>query len=181
MKRLFLFGTMCLAALAISAVISCTKETESNNGNSSGGYGLNNDNDEYVDLGLPSGTRWKKQNETNTSDAEYDFYTYNEAVTAFGNRLPSKAQWEELKGLCQWIWSGSSYNVVGPNGNSIFLPAKGYRDCEGNVNGVDSGGDYWSSTTNGSDGAWGMLFNPGSIYMNSYTLCFGNSVRLVKN
>lgn len=44
----------------------------------------------YTDLGLPSGTIWKNFNATG-------FYTYDEAVSQFGNRLPTKEQWEELK------------------------------------------------------------------------------------
>ena len=48
----------------------------------------------YTDLGLPSGTIWKNFNATG-------FYTYDEAVSQFGNRLPTKEQWEELKAECQ--------------------------------------------------------------------------------
>lgn len=45
--------------------------------------------------------------------------------------MPTKAECEELKNKCIWEWI--SYNgingmkVTGPNGNSIFLPATGYR------------------------------------------------------
>ena len=52
----------------------------------------------YTDLGLPSGTIWKNFNATG-------FYTYDDAVKQFGSRLPSKAQWEELKAECQWLWT----------------------------------------------------------------------------
>lgn len=45
-------------------------------------------------------------------------------------RLPSKSEWEELLTRCKWNWvcKGGSYGyeVIGPNGNSIFLPAAGY-------------------------------------------------------
>lgn len=40
-------------------------------------------------------------------------------------RIPTKAEWEELKEKCKWSWTGSGYMVTGPNGRSIFLPAAG--------------------------------------------------------
>ncbi|HJJ45480.1 MAG TPA: hypothetical protein O0Y17_00165 [Methanocorpusculum sp.] len=43
----------------------------------------------YVDLGLPSGTLWKDKNESG------GFYTYDEAMKAFGNNLPTMEQFEE--------------------------------------------------------------------------------------
>ena len=74
----------------------------------------------YTDLGLPSGTIWKNFNATG-------FYTSDEAVSQFGNRLPTKKQWEELKAECQWSWNGSGYKVTGPNGNSIVLPQRQFH------------------------------------------------------
>ncbi|MBQ4376349.1 MAG: hypothetical protein II793_01475, partial [Bacteroidales bacterium] len=92
----------------------------------------------YVDLGLRSGTWWRNQNE------EGGFYTYEQAMNKFGDNLPSKEQFEELKSACRWTWNGSGYKVTGPNGNSIVLPAAGYRDCSGCVSYVGSNGNYWS-------------------------------------
>ena len=51
----------------------------------------------YVDLGLPSGTQWKEKNEVNPADSVYNLYTYDEAMTEFGEQLPTKEQFEELK------------------------------------------------------------------------------------
>ena len=65
----------------------------------------------YVDLGLPSGTLWKDQNEI------AGLYTYEQAMEKFGNELPTKEQLEELQTSCRWTWTGSSYRVEGPNGN----------------------------------------------------------------
>lgn len=126
----------------------------------------------YTDLGLPSGTIWKDFNATG-------FYTYDEAISQFGNRLPTKAQWEELKAECQWSWTGSGYKVTGPNGNSISLPAAGARLCDGSVG---SSGDYWSSTPEGSENAWRLTFDSGSVGMYYISArCDGRSVRLVQN
>lgn len=81
----------------------------------------------YVDLGLPSGTLWKKRNEVKR-------YTYYEAEKIYGERIPTKEQVEELINYCTWHSSDSGYNVVGPNGNQIRL---GY---------IEYGGRYYEST-----------------------------------
>ena len=126
----------------------------------------------YTDLGLPSGTLWKDFNATG-------FYTYDEAVSQFGNRLPTKAQWEELKAECQWSWVGSGYKVTGSNGNSIVLPVSGMRDCSGK-SGDD--GHYWSSMKIDSEFAWSLSFSSDNVTMsNGYFRCRGFSVRLVQN
>ncbi|MBQ3831656.1 MAG: hypothetical protein II815_00600, partial [Bacteroidales bacterium] len=71
--------------------------------------------------------------------------------------------------------------VVGPSGESIVLPAAGYRLCNGNVNCVGSYGGYWSSTPDGSDYAWDLNFYSGKVYMGNCDRCDGQSVRLVCN
>ena len=129
---------------------------------------------EYIDLGLPSGILWKTQNEEG-------FYTYDEAVATFGNDLPTAEQLEELKEECDWEWTGNGYTVTGPNGNSITLPAAGYRRCDGGTYYVGSLGNYRSSTPNGSDKAWRLSFFSSSVRMDSYLRCPGLSVRLVQD
>ena len=127
----------------------------------------------YVDLGLPSGTLWKDQNEAG------GFYSYDQAVAKFGSSLPTKEQLEELKNSCRWTWNGNGYKVIGPSGESIVLPAAGYRDWEGNY--VGSYGYYWSSTPYGSEYAWYLGFSSGRVYdMGGYRRCGGYSVRLVR-
>ena len=128
-----------------------------------------------VDLGLPSVTLWYAKNE----GGDYVRYTYNEAVSKFGNKLPTKEQLEELKNQCTWTWTGSGYKVVGPNGNSIYFPAPGYRSCNGSVYDVGSIGVYWSSTPNGSDIAYDLSLNSGKVYIGHSYRCAGRSVRLV--
>lgn len=58
------------------------------------------------------------------SDATHDPATANWG----GNwKMPSTAQFVELLAECEWEFTGNGYKVTGTNGNSIFLPAAGYR------------------------------------------------------
>ena len=76
---------------------------------------------------------------------------YDAAQTNWGGswRMPTKAELEELLDECTWTWtkqnSVNGYKVTGPNGNSIFLPAAGYRSGS-SLYGAGGYGDYWSST-----------------------------------
>lgn len=128
----------------------------------------------YVDLGLPSGTLWKDQNEAG------GFYSYDQAMAKFGRSLPTKEQLGELKNSCRWTWNGNGYKVEGPSGESIVLPAAGYRDCDGGVYGVGSDGYYWSSTPYDSGNAWRLFFYSRGACMHDGRRCLGQSVRLVR-
>ena len=175
---------MCLMALSMQAQKSCveldfqlgTNVTDRGGSVSSSSV---EDSTGYTDLGLPSGTKWKNFNATG-------FYTYDEAVSQFGDRLPTKGQWEELKAECKWTWNGSGYKITGPNGNSIVLPASGIRYCDGSVKYVGSFGYYWSSTPGDSGDAWYLYFGSGGVYMNygsryNGSRCYGHAVRLVQD
>lgn len=130
----------------------------------------------YVDLGLPSGTLWKKDNE----GLYRTRYTYDEAVNIFGNRLPTKEQLEELKSECEWTRKGSCYHVTGPNGNLILLRPAGFQLDEIEDD-VFQCGYYWSSTLYESEKAWYLSFddlNGVNIHYQSHTFRF--SVCLVQ-
>lgn len=58
----------------------------------------------------------------------------NAAITHLGNgwRMPTQTEWKEIQTQCIWHWVTENgvrgYKVVSKsNGNSIFLPATGYR------------------------------------------------------
>lgn len=99
----------------------------------------------YIELGLPSGRLWATEN------AE-GYYTHGKAKKKFGELLPSPDAFEELYYKCEWIWDAENKGVtiVGPNKNTIFLPASGFRDCYSESKDVDfvgSEGNYWSDTS----------------------------------
>lgn len=131
----------------------------------------------YVDLGLPSGTLWKDNNEPG-------LYTYYQADAKYRNDLPTKEQLEELVSSCQWTWIGNGQRVQGPNGNSITLPADGYSfyDRPGEVKTDGSYGYYWSSTSDAysMDAAWCISLHSTSagVYSHNRLCCY--SVRLVR-
>ena len=60
-------------------------------------------------------------------DAQYDPATANWGANW---QMPTTAQLKELVEKCTWEFNGTGYKVTGSNGNSIFLPAAGYRYCE---------------------------------------------------
>ena len=131
----------------------------------------------FVDLGLPSGTLWKNANE----GGDYVAYTYKEAVSRFGNKLPTKEQLEELKNKCTWTWKGNGYKVTGPSGDHILLSAAGDRYCPGSGGYSSTDGIYWSSTLDDLGYAWYLYFNSDQVYMRTQSGCRYHSVCLVQN
>ena len=129
---------------------------------------------EYVDLGLPSGTLWKGANEDGLCSSD-------EAMERYGNMLPTKEQFEELKTKCQWTWTGSECRVTGPNGSFIVLPAEGYSSSYGDICNVGSYGYYWSSTADWDNKAWDLFFNSENEDLSLSNSSDAQSVRLVKN
>ena len=127
----------------------------------------------YVDLGLPSGTLWKAQNEDGLMG-------YDVAKKKYGRSLPSLKQWEELNKNCVWEWTGDGYNVTGPNGKCIFIPAAGYRNVSGLVGKVGVYGNYWSSTSKNKDEAWRFGFEQGKFSIAAHSRQYGRSIRLVE-
>ena len=163
--------------------------TSLDNGSGNTGTDTTNPNDDiaksgYVDLGLS--VKWSAVNVGADSPEDYgDFYEFEEAVSEFGNNLPTKAHYEELIKKCAWEWT--TYNGVygrrflGANGNSVFFPAAGGRFCDGTLYIEGTYGGYWSSTPTDLGNAWSLLFNKGGVTMYGEYRCYGYSVRLVQN
>ena len=60
-------------------------------------------------------------------------------------RMPTYEELNELYTNCTWTWAYGGYNVTGPNGNSIFMPASG-AVYQNKIGGVGELCIYWSST-----------------------------------
>ena len=78
---------------------------------------------------------YTKSNSTNYDRAEVDFYDAAAASRGSQWRMPTEAEMSELINNCKWQWTTvggfQGYMVTGKKtGNSIFLPAAGYREAE---------------------------------------------------
>ena len=164
------FSFICLVLVATICVVSGCKKCDS---------GLEDDENnmpEFVDLGFPSGTIWKSANESG-------LYTFDSAVARFTSQLPTIYQYLELLENCTYRWDEKRKGAVfvsNINGDSIFMPAAGYRDCSGNMDLVGSNGYYWSCTLDGSGGGSYIFFYQGIATTSIGNRCGGRSVRLVK-
>lgn len=105
----------------------------------------------WIDMGLPSGTKWRCCNDgASTPEAYGGYYTFGQSSSA-----PSSSQIYELINNCTYKWTSQNGIVggefTGPNGGKIFLPAAGY--CwDGDFRADGYGGYFWSSTLfNSSD------------------------------
>ena len=100
-------------------------------------------------------------------------------------RLPTKKEFEELREHCTWEWttqnSHKGYKVTSKkNGQSIFLPAAGWRLGADDYS-VGSYGYYWSSSPIESDASYAYYLYFYEDYHNvdwGYRYC-GHSVRPV--
>ena len=121
---------------------------------------------EWVDLGLPSGTLWAK------NDIE-GIMPFRIATKQYGNHLPSYSKAIELRENCRKEWDETSNAVVftGPNGNELSFPCR---------NGHKS---YWLNAYEHDDPGFAQCFHiePNTQFSindkDSYSFIF---VRLVK-
>ena len=99
-------------------------------------------------------------------------------------RMPTLTEQIELLDNCTWEWTTQNgvngRKVTGPNGNSIFLPAAGYR-YGSSLSNAGSYGYFWSSSLNESHpyGAYVLYFYSGSYDWGYYGRYYGRSVRAV--
>ena len=136
---------------------------------------------------LPKETYTEANSETygksmdDISGTEYDAATFNWG----GNwRMPTEEEMKEMVSMC--VWEGTMQNQVYGykltskiNGNSIFLPAAGYRDGASLYDAGGIGGEYWSSSPSSNISANHFVF--GSISgMGSNNRYYGCSIRPVR-
>ena len=105
-------------------------------------------------------------------------------------RMPTHEEELELTNECSWVAEVingiSGYRIVGPNGNSIFMPMGGLYDYEDygfdgmTISHVNTGGWYWSSTLNfiGSAYSQGLLL-PLGVNIADHERSDGHNIRPV--
>lgn len=109
--------------------------------------------EEYITRNYPH-IYYDEKNYINFKDIGKDISNsqYDTAHVKWGEkwRMPTCDELYDLIDECKWEWIRNNdcvgYKVVGPNGNSIFLPAAGcYENSSKNYR-FDIGGYYWSSS-----------------------------------
>ena len=100
-------------------------------------------------------------------------------------RMPTKVEIAELITKCTWTWTTQDgvegYQVDGPNGNAIFLPAAGSRE-DSVLKDAGTRGNYWSSSLDSADctTARGDYFISSGGSSEKYYRYYGLSVRPVR-
>ncbi len=116
----------------------------------------------------------------------------------FFSWLHTKEEIDELIEKCQCVWTepigANGYKVTDPNGNSIFLPAAGWRigypDCSEiwgipttlpSLIGAGNYGNYWSATPDGGNvgRAYSLYFGSDTFVCRSGSRSCGWAVRAV--
>jgi hypothetical protein len=106
-----------------------------------------------------------------------------------GWRMPTEEEWEELLDNTTVTWTtqngvnGRLFTAT--NGNSLFLPAAGYRS-NSNLYDAGSDGSYWSSSldmvySDNSDNALGFGFESGNYIVGYAGRYYGSTVRPVRS
>lgn len=100
-------------------------------------------------------------------------------------RMPTEAEQDELRTKCTWTWTAQDGTYGGKitsksNGNSIFLPAAGYR-YDSSLKYAGSYGYYWSSSLSADDTnmACVLYFYSDYMYWSDHKRDYGLSVRPV--
>lgn len=124
--------------------------------------------------------KWGKENKitkycTNSENGKVDNRTTlnkedDVASVAWGGkwRMPTNKELEELIYECIWEWkiveNQPGYKVIGPNGNSIFLPAGGAKKLDKTLE-FEKVGDYWANGLfkDDSNSAYRLYFHRGKM------------------
>ena len=101
--------------------------------------------------------------------------------------IPTSAEFNMLVDSCTWTWQGSfngkpGYKITGKNGNTLFMPAAGYRNGTSN-NELNSRGLYRTSQliASGEKKNWYLNFysNSRSVPQSGDDIWLGESIRPV--
>ena len=120
---------------------------------------------------------------------------YDVAKVKWGGkwRIATQSEFQELISACVWVWEERSgkygYKVTGPSGNSIFLPATGYRR---GLSYYSSGkGYYWTGTMRSNTSPYPYVLNFDQVHkgLNTETVSglaypfkdFGCAIRPVRD
>ena len=100
-------------------------------------------------------------------------------------RMPTQGEWMELTNTCTMTWTtveGINGYLVSNNGNSIFLPASGYRE-ETSTYSTGTEGHYWTGSrwSGGVTATFGAFDTTNPSNSGSWIRAYGRSIRPVSN
>ena len=184
-KFLFLVAILFATVANVCANNTCSDSTATINDSIASEQNVEQDEHQYIDLGLSSGVKWATCNLGATKPEEYGWYfmwgntenctnavcskvtsktygmeiddishnpAFDAATVNWGKnwRMPTKREFSELRSECFWLWTTidgiNGYLVRSKkNGNSIFLPAAGYKNGTSFFYKTQMG-YYWTST-----------------------------------
>ena len=122
------------------------------------------------DSTTPTGVTWEKANDP--SPAGWRVPTYDEIIKLLDTNKVDNV-WTTQNGINGRKFTDKS------SGNSIFLPAAGYRATNGALVYVGSSVGYWSNAQYGTDGAYNLYFGKGSAVWNASYRLGGFTIRSV--
>ena len=127
-------------------------------------------------------TKYNSTDSLTTLESADDAATVNWGGTW---RMPTTEEYTELRENCTWTWTTmndiTGYEVKGTNGNSIFLPAAGYRN---NKDLSEVGLGYcWSSLLYAAvpQSSFCFIFSQNNIFNRAQDRFFGYPIRPVKS
>lgn len=123
------------------------------------------------------------------TDSLITLQTMDDAVMATlssSARIPTKEEWQELitNTISEWTLVNGviGWKFIAANGNTLFLPAAGFRVGSG-FNEVGTDGHYWSASLheNNPGGAWRVSFSSHGLGIGSESRDSGFPVRAVRS
>ena len=103
-------------------------------------------------------------------------------------RMATLDEWDELVNNCEWTWvsngAKSGYKIIGPNSNSIFLPACGIYQGGDEASVTETQAYYWTSTRcpgESAYNAWGLHMGEGHYGIGGWNIPNGMAIRPVSN
>ncbi|MBQ8865452.1 MAG: Ig-like domain-containing protein [Bacteroidaceae bacterium] len=145
----------------------------------------------YCKGSIDTMTKYCTNNSLGTVDNKTELEPSDDAATVnwgSGWQMPSEEQFEELINSSYTTTTWTTMNGVygrkitsKSNGNSIFLPAAGYRKGT-SLNNAGSSSNYWSRSlsTSNINRAYGLRFDSSDISTSTYYRYYGPSVRPVR-
>lgn len=138
---------------------------------------INKVREEWIDLGLPSGTLWAQKNSKEIGE----YLNFHDAVNHYPKNLPSMEQFEELFTLYhRWNDDKKEIEFLGNNNNILSFPAMGYGD-KSSVYNIGSCGEFWAMSEKDADYYWCLYFDSRAWEIRTFSRSCVLTVRLVNN